>query len=64
MKPAGDKAVSELRTMYVCQKCGDEADTGEMDHRGKHVNCGGQLDPNGYCPEDPEEQVEDGGKQR
>ena len=43
------------RTLYVCQKCGDEVGEGEQDYRGRHPNCGGQLDPIGECPEDEED---------
>lgn len=33
--------------LFVCQKCGEETDGGDLDHTGFHANCGGELDPNG-----------------
>lgn len=39
------------RTLFACQKCGEEVGDGE-DHNGRHANCGGSLDPIGEVPED------------
>lgn len=40
------------RTLFVCQRCGEEVGDGEQDHNRRHQNCGGALDPNGEVPED------------
>jgi hypothetical protein len=40
------------RTLFVCQRCGEEVGDGEQDHNRHHQNCGGALDPNGEVPED------------
>ncbi len=39
------------RTLYVCQKYGDEVGEGEQDRYGRHQNCGGTLDPVGEVDE-------------
>ncbi|MCL6444602.1 MAG: phage Gp37/Gp68 family protein [Alicyclobacillus sp.] len=33
--------------VFVCQKCGDEIYTGDLDMHGHHAYCGGAVDPNG-----------------
>jgi hypothetical protein len=40
------------RTLFACQRCGEEVGDGEQDHNGRHQNCGGALDPVGEVPED------------
>lgn len=46
------------RTLYACQKCGEEVGEGEQDYRGRHQNCGGSLDPIGECNDEPVVQSE------
>jgi hypothetical protein len=45
-------SLPEPRTLFVCQKCGEEVGEGEQDHRGRHPSCGGTLDPVGECDDD------------
>jgi hypothetical protein len=40
------------RILYACQRCGEEVGEREQDHRCRHQNCGGQLDPIGACEPD------------
>ena len=43
------------RTLYACQKCGEEVGDGEQDYRGRHAYCGGTLDPIGEIDDDDDE---------
>jgi hypothetical protein len=43
------------RTLFVCDKCGEEVGDGEQDHNGRHPICGGSLSPIGECADDSED---------
>lgn len=43
-----------MRTLYVCQACGEEVGEGEQDRNRRHAYCGGTLDPVGEIEDDEE----------